>query len=192
MTRHARNGLLLFALLLLVGCPKAGDRIAVSSVQVTPESVRLIVGEQVTVSSTVLPVEADQAVQWTSDAADVATVDDAGAVTARSRGVATVTATSVASPQHAATVTVTVVDEDEVVISDDTRVLDEPSLEALTSFDAVGGTLHFETPNGFVDALEPGHILVAGVSDAAPYGLLRMIDQVRSEHGEVWLETSEA
>ena len=192
MTRHARYGVWLFALLLLVGCPKTGDRVAVTGVQVTPESVRLVVGEQTTASAVVLPVEVDQAVTWASDAADVAAVDDAGVVTARSSGVATITATSVAGPRHAASVNVTVIDEDEVVISDDARVVDEPSVEVLTSFDALTGTLHFAASTGFLDALEPGHILIADVSDTAPHGFLRMIDEVRSENGEVWIETSQA
>lgn len=69
--------------------------IAVSSVQVTPETAEIEVGETLTLTATVLPEDAtDKTITWSSDNTSVATVDEAGLVTGIAVGTATITATA--------------------------------------------------------------------------------------------------
>ncbi|MBO4558198.1 MAG: Ig-like domain-containing protein [Bacteroidales bacterium] len=68
--------------------------IAVTSVQITPESVELEIGQTQTLAATVTPDNAmDKTVTWDSDDTSVATVED-GKVTALKVGEATITATA--------------------------------------------------------------------------------------------------
>ena len=69
--------------------------IAVTSVQVAPETAELEVGETLTLTATVLPEDAtDKTVTWTSDNESVASVSEDGVVTAKEKGTATITATA--------------------------------------------------------------------------------------------------
>ena len=69
--------------------------IAVSSVEVTPETVELEIGETVTLKATVLPDDAtDKTITWTTDNESVATVSEGGLVTAKKEGTATITVTA--------------------------------------------------------------------------------------------------
>ena len=69
--------------------------IAVTSVQVTPESAELEVGETLTLTAKVLPDDAtDKTVTWASDNETVATVTVEGVVTATAEGTATITVTN--------------------------------------------------------------------------------------------------
>jgi uncharacterized protein YjdB len=73
-----------------------------------PETLSLDPGETATLTADVEPVEAsNQAVSWTSDDEDVATVDEEGLVTAQSMGSAVITATTL-DGGHTDTCTVTV------------------------------------------------------------------------------------
>ena len=67
--------------------------IAVTSVQIAPETAELEVGETLTLTVTVLPENAtDKTVTWSTDNASVATVAEDGTVTAVAQGTATITA----------------------------------------------------------------------------------------------------
>ncbi len=80
--------------------------IAVSSVQITPETAELSVRKTLALTATVLPDDAtDKALTWTSDNEAVATVSEEGVVTAIAEGTATITATA-GSKSASCTVTV--------------------------------------------------------------------------------------
>ena len=69
--------------------------IAVSSVQVTPETADLVIGKTLTLTVTVLPEDAtDKTVTWTCDNETVVTVTEEGVVMGKAAGTATITATS--------------------------------------------------------------------------------------------------
>ena len=69
--------------------------IAVSSVQIAPETAELEVGETLTLTATVLPDDAtDKTVTWSSDKESVATVSESGVVTGKTDGSAIITATA--------------------------------------------------------------------------------------------------
>ena len=72
-----------------------GEAIPVYSVSVSPSSLFLKAGESRNIIATILPADAtDKAVTWSSDNPDVATVNNAGKVTALSAGIATITVTT--------------------------------------------------------------------------------------------------
>ena len=73
----------------------APDPVAVTSVSVDPTSWEMVVGDTKTLTATVLPSNAsDKSVTWESDDESVATVSDAGVVTAVAAGTATITVTT--------------------------------------------------------------------------------------------------
>src|SRR5690606_26580730 len=94
------------AVLLLVAC---GTPDAVLSVQIQEDTVRLPVGQTAQLTAKVEVTGAlSEDVEWSSASAAVATVDEAGLVTAVGVGVTTIEATSVADEAKSDTVTVTV------------------------------------------------------------------------------------
>ena len=67
--------------------------IAVTSVQIAPETAELEAGETLALTATVIPDNAtDKTVTWSSDNASIATVAEDGTVTAAAQGTATITA----------------------------------------------------------------------------------------------------
>ena len=83
------------ALMALVSCEKKEVEVAVTSVQVKPASLSLLVGEKNSLTATVQPAEAtDKTVRWSSSNPAVATVDETGNVTAVAEGTATITASA--------------------------------------------------------------------------------------------------
>lgn len=103
--------------------------IAVSSVQITPETAELEIGEAMTLTATVLPDNAtDKTVTWTSGSEAVATVSEDGLVTARTEGTATITASA---GQMSASCEVTVMkgkeDEIKAVLMQIYNALDGPN-----------------------------------------------------------------
>lgn len=97
--------LTLLACLATFGLVACGGGGGVPSLSVTPGSASLAVGEsvQLTVSGA-----GGSAASWTSNAETVATVNDAGLVTAISVGQAVVTATLASEPSRSASATITV------------------------------------------------------------------------------------
>ena len=98
----------LVAALSVAGLTACGDKVnvtqpppdsAVTAVTVTPSSQNMNVGDKVTLVATVVagPQQTNRNVTWTSSDATVASVDNAGVVTANKGGVATIIATSVAN-----------------------------------------------------------------------------------------------
>lgn len=79
-----------------------------SSIEVSPTTGSLAIGESLALSATVLPAEASQAVTWASDNESVATVDDQGNVTAVAPGIANITATTTDGSNLSATAVITV------------------------------------------------------------------------------------
>ena len=91
----------------------------VESVSLDSTSLRLTVGDNATLTATVLPATADNKnVTWTSDNIAVATVDANGKVTAKAAGTAKITVTT-AEGGKTATCTVTVTDSITVTTSFD-------------------------------------------------------------------------
>ena len=83
-------------------------------------------------------------------------------------------------------------DTDDVVVAERARVVDAETREALSSFDAAEGTLVFDRSTALLAGLESDDVLVSDVADAAPYGFLRTVVEVREEGGQVIVTTAEA
>jgi uncharacterized protein YjdB len=93
-------------------------------IKVTPESVTLGKGEEITLSATVLPAIAVQTVTFTSSDTDVVTVDGNGKVVAVGAGEATITVKSTAKETITTTVEIKVEDPDTIEYSKETILLD--------------------------------------------------------------------
>lgn len=75
-----------------VSCPKEDPIVPVTDITISPESVKLAVGETVQLTVTMAPDNAtDQEIEWSASNASIATVED-GFVTAIASGVTTITA----------------------------------------------------------------------------------------------------
>ncbi|MBO5371484.1 MAG: Ig-like domain-containing protein [Lachnospiraceae bacterium] len=85
------------------------DDVAVASIQVAPTAKELGIGETVQLSAAVVPANAtNTAVTYTSSNPAVATVNEAGLVTAKAAGTATITVASAANPAVTAACVITV------------------------------------------------------------------------------------
>lgn len=82
--------------------------IAITSVNVTPATASVAVGNVTNLDHNIVPAAANQAVTWSTSAALVATVNSSGRVSGLSAGTATITATSVVDPSKTDTCVVTV------------------------------------------------------------------------------------
>lgn len=65
--------------------------IPAESVEVTPSSLELFVGQTGRLSAKVLPIDSTDAISWSSDHPEIADVDSSGVVTAKSEGSAVIT-----------------------------------------------------------------------------------------------------
>lgn len=65
--------------------------IPAESVEVTPSSLELFVGQTGRLSAKVLPIDSTDAIAWSSDHPEIADVDSSGVVTAKSKGSAVIT-----------------------------------------------------------------------------------------------------
>ena len=98
--------------------------VPVTGVKLNTETLELFTSNTATLTAKVEPADAtNQAVTWSSDKPEVATVDANGIVTAVSAGTATITATAADDSNISATCTVTVTDKT-YTISADTTALD--------------------------------------------------------------------
>ena len=85
------------------------EKIAVSDITLSASSLSMMKGETQTITATVLPENAtDKSLTFASDNESVATVSNAGVVTAVSKGSATITVASVSDPAISKTIAVTV------------------------------------------------------------------------------------
>lgn len=82
--------------------------IAITSVNVTPATASVAVGNVTNLDHNIVPAAANQAVTWGTSAPLIATVNSSGRVTGVSAGSATITATSVVDPSKTDTCVVTV------------------------------------------------------------------------------------
>ena len=81
----------LFVLVVLSGCSKDEDPIAVSSLEVTPSSVELMVGEIKQLALTIMPENAEvETVVWTTTDVNVVIVNSMGEVLGVGAGETTV------------------------------------------------------------------------------------------------------
>ncbi|MCA1622390.1 MAG: hypothetical protein LC778_01075 [Acidobacteria bacterium] len=78
------------------------------------------------------------------------------------------------------------------VIPDTTKVSDEVTRNALSSFDSTTGRMTFSAKTPLLGTVEPGDVLVGEPSAAAPYGYLRKVTSIRKEQGSLVLETTQA
>jgi hypothetical protein len=94
-----------------VGAPAAPRDDKVVSVTVAPSNIVIFLGDKLTLSATVIarPDQADRRVRWASQNPAVASVDDAGIVSALARGTTRITATSIADTTVVGTAVVSVV-----------------------------------------------------------------------------------
>lgn len=105
-TTHLLLTVMVFAALTLAGCSKDDDPTPVTGITLDKTTLTLTVGQTANLTATVLPENAhDKTVVWQSSDTAVATISDAGLVTAISAGSATITA---AAGGKSATCTVTV------------------------------------------------------------------------------------
>jgi hypothetical protein len=77
-------------------------------------------------------------------------------------------------------------------IPETTQVLDEATLNYLSGASVNSSTLVFENTTEQLSSLSVGDILVSGISDVTPYGLLRKVTKVASDETQVVVETSPA
>src|SRR5512146_2283416 len=130
----------LVAALSVAGLTACGDKVnvtqpapdsAVTQVNVTPAAQTLNVGDKFTFVATVVagPQQTNRNVTWTSSNTAVATVDNAGVVTAVKGGVASIIAASVANPaiKGAAAVTVAAVVEASVTVGQINQTVCSPT-----------------------------------------------------------------
>lgn len=80
----------------------------------------------------------------------------------------------------------------EVVLGEQTRILDDAALASLSAVSPDGSVFTFAAGDPAVDAVQPGNVLVLGVSEHSPYGLLRKVEQVTSSGNELIVTTSQA
>ena len=108
--------------------------VQIEGVALNETAVEVKPGDKLQLSASVLPEGSPQGVTWSSSNAEVASVDEAGLVTAIAEGTAVVTATSSADSSKSASCTVTVTASAPlpVVVTADCVRQDGGSLEALT------------------------------------------------------------
>ena len=80
----------------------------------------------------------------------------------------------------------------DVLISEETRVLDSGIRAGIQSLDTISYTIHFDEGNAFAGDLSSGNVLVDDVSSLAPYGFLRKVTSVKNEDGAIVVSTSQA
>ena len=89
------------------------SQVELEDLTISPSPLELAMGGSRQLTVTASPKGADNRVTWSSSNASVATVSADGTVTAKSIGTATITATSVDNPSISASVTVTVISQEE-------------------------------------------------------------------------------
>ena len=106
--KNLKLGLMLILMSMCVwSCKDDNADVAIQIVTVKPTTVTLELNTTQTVVATVVPSDANQAVEWASEEEAIATVSG-GVITAVDVGTTNVIATSVADPSKSATVVVTV------------------------------------------------------------------------------------
>ena len=143
--------------------------VQIEGVALNETAVEVKPGDKLQLSASVLPEGSPQGVTWSSSNAEVASVDEAGLVTAIAEGTAVVTATSSADSSKSASCTVTVTASAPlpVVVTADCVIQDPGSLEASTEQlpEGVAGVVTSVSPESETNALET---LAAGGHTGTP------------------------
>ena len=85
-----------------------------------------------------------------------------------------------------------VVNDYPVKIPDTTKISDQITRDALTTFDATSGTMKFSQATATLENLKTDDVLVSEPTKAAPYGYLRKVKTMRKEGAGMVLETEPA
>lgn len=84
----------------------------------------------------------------------------------------------------------------DVKVAEEVVVLEEDTLESLISFDldlgSGSGALRFQAGDPALEGLEAGAVIVAGPTQAAPYGFLQRIEAIGREGEEITVATRQA
>lgn len=163
---------LAFAAILTVGLAACGDgTVAVESVTLDQNTLSLEVGKTETLTATVAPDDAtDKTVKWTTDDAEVATVED-GTVTAVAVGEAVITATAGdKTATCSVTVTPAVVAADGITLNVSALSLEVGETGTLTATvtpdNATDKTVTWTTDNAEVATVENGTVTAVAVGEA--------------------------
>jgi len=79
-----------------------------------------------------------------------------------------------------------------IVLSPTTKILDEPTIQSLSSVSSDGSTLIFSQSTPLLQSLSPGNIIIVGITPNTPYGLLRKVTLIRKVRGNIIVETEPA
>ena len=144
--------------------------VQVEGVTLDQESADLKIGGTVTLTATVRPTNASQEVRWSSNAEEIATVEN-GVVTARKAGTAVITATSAMDSSKTATCT--------VVVTRDDSALDVAIEAAEAKMDEEGFVDKYtqESRKKFEDALELAYAAKAD-STMSPEEVKLVVDEL--------------
>ncbi len=80
----------------------------------------------------------------------------------------------------------------EVIVADNTKVMDLTTRQAIASIDTANYTFVFNTETDFVKNLKVGDILVDSTSDKAPYGYLRKVVSIEGTKSGKTVKTGQA
>jgi len=78
------------------------------------------------------------------------------------------------------------------IIPETTKVLDEASLDSLSGASVNSSTLIFGDVTTQMNALSVGNVIVCGVSEFTPYGLLRKVTNISTDDSQMIVETVNA
>jgi hypothetical protein len=78
------------------------------------------------------------------------------------------------------------------LLPDYTKVIDDSTAQNLFSVSEDHSVLKFDQNTPYAQSLQPGDVVVSGVTDATPYGLLRKVTNVSTGGPEITVETTEA
>ncbi len=158
----------------------SGDAAAAEQVTVAGAT-DLLVGDSQTLTATVAPADADQAVAWSTSDPAVATVTADGVVTGAGAGQAVITATSVATGTVAGTATVTVARPAaaQVLVSEAgeltvgktvtlTATVTPATADQAVTWTSSDDTVASVAAEGTVTAVAPGEAVITATSTATP------------------------
>jgi hypothetical protein len=83
-------------------------------------------------------------------------------------------------------------EEEEIIIPDTTEVIDEETEQVVAFVSEDQSTIIFSNSTTQTDRIDPGDIIVMGVTDQTPYGLLRRVTSINrglTKEGQVILDT---
>jgi hypothetical protein len=82
--------------------------------------------------------------------------------------------------------------EVEPVLTVTTKVLDEETAQNFSSISEDGSALTFNGITPYLESLQPGDVIMSGVTEATPYGLLRKVTNITINGSQVTVETTQA